>query len=72
MAGPGTPSLRSLAKEDKPHATGVVTIRLARYLLPQRRRVLAGIGWLLLSSSAVAATPARPSRRPQVAATPRR
>lgn len=62
MAGPGTPSLRSLAKDDRPHATRAVAVRLLRYLLPHRRSLMLGTGWLLLSSAAVAATPALTGR----------
>jgi len=62
MAGPGSPSLKSLAREDKPASTLAVGSRLLRYLLPYRRDVLVGIGWLVASSAAVAATPALTGR----------
>jgi len=62
MAGPGSPSLKSLAREDKPAATAVVATRLLRYLLPHRRALISGVAWLVASSAAVAATPALTGR----------
>lgn len=62
MAGPGSPSLKSLAREDKPASTRAVATRLLRYLLPHRRHVVTGVTWLVASSAAVAATPALTGR----------
>ncbi len=67
MAGPGGPSLRSLAKQDKPTETRVVATRLLRYLLAHPSEVSAGVVWLLISSTAVAATPALTGRLIDVA-----
>jgi len=61
MAGPGT-SLSSLARQDKPTSTRPVATRLLRYLKPHKRQVIAGVGWLIASSAAVAATPALTGR----------
>jgi len=52
------PSLRSLAKDDRPVATRDVVVRLARYLLPYKRDLAFGAFWVVVSSAASAATPA--------------
>lgn len=57
MPGPGA-SLKALAKTEKPASARAVTLRLIRYLGPHKQTVATGVGWLLLSSAAVAATPA--------------
>jgi len=67
MAGPGGASLRSLAKQDKPQSTKAVASRLLRYLLAHRPQVAAGVAWLVVSSTAVAATPALTGRLIDVA-----
>lgn len=61
MAGPG-PSLRSLAKDDRPSSAFAVALRIAAYLRPHTATVAAGLGWLIASSAAIAATPALTGR----------
>lgn len=62
MAGPGGPSLKSLAKQDRPEAMRAVAVRLTRYLQPHLRDVATGAAWLVVSSAATAATPALTGR----------
>ena len=54
----GGPSLRSLAKSDRPASSRDVVIRLARYLAPHKRDVAFGAFWVVASSVASATTPA--------------
>ncbi len=58
MAHRGAGSLRSLAKDDRPASAGATVTRLSRYLMPYRRGLLIGAGWVVLSSVSSAATPA--------------
>ncbi|HSK48254.1 MAG TPA: ABC transporter ATP-binding protein [Coriobacteriia bacterium] len=62
MAGPGGPSLRSLAKEERPADTRGVALRMLGYLLPHRKVLIQGVLWLLASSVASAVTPALTGR----------
>ncbi len=57
MAGPG-PSLRQLAKDERPASARDVAARLTGFLAPYKRDLALGTGWLAVSSAAVAATPA--------------
>ncbi len=66
MAGRGT-SLKSLAKNDRPASMRAVALRLLKYLAPQRAQVASGMAWLVVSSAAVAATPALTGRLIDVA-----
>ena len=61
MAGPG-PSLRQLAKDERPTSSRAVAGRLLGYLTPHRAQLAKGVAWLLVSSAAVAATPALTGR----------
>ncbi len=61
MPGPG-PSLRQLAKEDRPSAARETAVRLAGFLAPYKRELIFGTAWLVVSSAAVAATPALTGR----------
>jgi len=54
----GGPSLRSLAKSDRPTSTRDVVERLSRYLSPHKRMVALGAMWVVASSVASAVTPA--------------
>jgi ATP-binding cassette, subfamily B, multidrug efflux pump len=54
----GGGSLRSLVKDDRPTSARATIERLSRYLLPYRRDVAIGAVWVVLSSTASAATPA--------------
>jgi ATP-binding cassette subfamily B protein/subfamily B ATP-binding cassette protein MsbA len=58
----GGPSLKSIAKDDRPHATTKVALRLLGYLRPHLTEVAKGVAWLVVSSTAVAATPALTGR----------
>ena len=53
-----SPSLRSLAKDDRPTSTRDVVVRLSRYLAPYKRELLLGSFWVVASSVASAMTPA--------------
>lgn len=66
MAGPG-PSLKSLAKEERPGSWSGVVSRLLGYLAPHKARVAGGVAWLAVSSAAIAATPALTGRLIDVA-----
>ncbi len=55
MAGP---SLKSLAKDDRPTSTVDVVLRLWQYLWPYKRDLIGGSVWVVLSSVSAAATPA--------------
>lgn len=66
MAGPG-PSLRQLAKDERPTSSRAVAGRLLGYLIPHKGQVAKGVAWLLVSSAAVAATPALTGRLVDVA-----
>lgn len=66
MVGPG-PSLKQLAKDDRPTSTIDVATRLLGYLRPYSTQVLAGVAWLVVSASSVAATPALTGRLVDVA-----
>lgn len=61
MAGPG-PSLKSLAKEERPSSWSAVVLRLLGYLAPHKAQVAGGVAWLAVSSAAIAATPALTGR----------
>jgi len=67
VAGPGGPSLRSLAKEERATDTRGVALRIVGYLLAHRRVVAVGVAWLLASSVASAATPALTGRLVDIA-----
>jgi ATP-binding cassette, subfamily B, multidrug efflux pump len=54
----GGPSLRSLAKDERPASTRGVVVRLSRYLAPYKRDLAFGAFWVVASSAAAAATPA--------------
>lgn len=62
MVPGGGHSLKALAKEDRPESALAVSGRLLRYLLPFKGVVIQGIAWLLVSSAAIAATPALTGR----------
>ncbi len=66
MPGPGA-SLKQLAKDERPASTRTVALRLLGYLRPHTAQVAAGVGWLLASSAAVAATPALTGRLVDIA-----
>ena len=53
-----SPSLRSLAKDDRPASTRDVIVRLSRYLAPHKRDVTFGAFWVVASAVAAATTPA--------------
>ncbi len=53
-----SPSLRSLAKDERPASTRDVVVRLSHYLAPYKRDLAFGAFWVLASSAAAAATPA--------------
>lgn len=57
MPGPG-PSLKSLAKDERPTASWPVAKRLLGYLTPHRATLAISIGWLVLSAATLAAQPA--------------
>jgi ATP-binding cassette subfamily B protein/subfamily B ATP-binding cassette protein MsbA len=61
MPGPGR-SLKSLAKDERPTRTVAIAARLLGYLRPHGRDVARGVGWLLASSAATAASPALTGR----------
>lgn len=58
----GGPSLKSIAKDDRPQASAEVALRLLGYLRPHLTEVAKGVAWLVVSSTAVAATPALTGR----------
>lgn len=55
---PRVGGLGSLAKDDRPKAWRTVVLRLVGYLRPRAGSVGLGVGWLVVSSAAVAAGPA--------------
>lgn len=61
-AGGPSASLRQLSKTERPASATSVVRRIIGYLLPQRVSLIAGVAWLLVSSAAVAATPALTGR----------
>lgn len=62
MAGPSGPSLKSLAKSERPRSSWAAVKRLVGYLTPHGRDLARGIAWLVASSVASAAQPALTGR----------
>lgn len=60
-------SLRSLAKEERPHSTWASVRRLLSYLAPHRTQLAVALVWLVAASAANAATPALTGRLIDVA-----
>ncbi len=61
MHGPG-PSLKQLAKNERPASSWAVASRLIAYLRPHVGQVVVGLAWLVVSSGCIAAAPALTGR----------